>query len=81
MKTWTTEIKAIDGVNPERGIVTYSGPYINALTQNMAQEYCNNNGLGYCKVGDQLISEIPCKPGTYEPDFDNAVDYDTNEDN
>ena len=81
MKTWTTEIMAIDAVNPERGIVLYGGPNIKALTKSMAQEYCNNNGLGYCKVSDQLMSEIPCKPGTYEPDMDNQVDYDTHDDN
>ena len=40
-----------------------------------AQEYCELNGLGYCKVVGELIAEIPCKEGTYEPDFNNMIDY------
>jgi len=27
----------------------------------------------YVVIGE-LIAEIPCKPGTYEPDFDNMTD-------
>ena len=42
----------------------------------MAREYCENNGLGYCHISDEVLSEIPCKKGTYEPDWDNKVDYD-----
>lgn len=48
MKKWLTEIKAIC---PERGeLITWSGPVIEAGTLEEAQHYCNNNGLGYCKV-------------------------------
>jgi hypothetical protein len=75
MKIWLTEILAIDPNNPERGLVKWCGPDIKALTEQHAKEYCQNNGLGYCRVIGELVMEIPCKKGTYEPDFNNAVDY------
>lgn len=45
---FTTEIKAI---HPESGeLVTWQGPNVPGICFNDAQEYCNSNGLGYCKV-------------------------------
>ena len=75
MKLWVTEIKAIDPSNPDRGIVTYCGPEVPGLTLKHAEQYCQENGLGYCKVLGELVAEIPCKHGTYEADFDNMIDY------
>ncbi len=46
------------------------------LTAAMAEQYCQENGLGYCRVTGELTAEIPCKSGTIEPDFDKQVDYD-----
>lgn len=75
MKLWVTEIRAIDPVNPDRGLVTYGGPNVPGFTQKRAEQYCKDNGLGYCKVIGELVAEIPCKKGSYEPDFDKMVDY------
>lgn len=74
MKLYTTIVRAISPVDGE--FKTYAGPYVPGISFADAQEYCERNGLGYCKVDGQLISEIPCKPGTYEPDWDNKIDYD-----
>jgi len=73
MKLYVTEIKAISPLDGE--IKTYGGPNVPGISFADAQEYCENNGLGYCKVYGELVAEIPCKEGTYEPDFDNMVDY------
>lgn len=74
MKKWCTEIRAI--YPPTGELSTFQGPYIEAPSAELAQEYCEKNGLGYCKVNGELIAEIPCKPGTYDPDFDKMIDYD-----
>lgn len=73
MKLWVTEIKAYDPYSNE--LKTYGGPNVPALTHGDAEDYCQDNGLGYCKVLGELIAEIPCKKGSYEPDFDNMIDY------
>jgi len=74
LKKWTTSIKAIDPFTNE--IKDYCGMFICAPSWNAAQEYCNTNGLGYCLVDGELIMEIPCKDGGYDPDFEKSIDYD-----
>jgi len=73
MFKWCTTIRAI---NPNTGeLSTFEGPEIEAPTSKLAHEYCQNNGLGYCQVtGDMPIMSVPCKPGTYEPDFSKATE-------
>lgn len=73
MKLYVTEIIAIRPSDGE--MITYCGPEVPGLTAQDAQDYCENNGLGYCKVLGELICEIACKPGTHEPDFNNMIDY------
>lgn len=73
MTLYTTIIRAI---NPKTGqLCTWQGPNIDAISPKLADEYCQQNGLGYCEVDGKLTMEIPCKPGTDEPDMDNATDY------
>ena len=56
MKTWVTEIIAL---NPLTGnTCIWEGPNIEAETLEEAEEYCQLNGLGYCKVIGQLIDEL-----------------------
>lgn len=73
MKLYTTEIKAIDPTSGE--LCSYAGPHVPGLSFADADHYCQTNGLGYCKVVGQLVAEIPCKPGTLDPDFDRMIDY------
>lgn len=73
MKLWVTEIRAID---PRTGgMKKWCGPNVPGINLIDAERYCQENGLGYCKVIGELIAEIPCKEGAYEPDFKNMVDY------
>ena len=74
MKLWCTEIIAIRPSDGE--LVNYCGPNVPGLTEKMAQQYCEENGLGYCKVVGQLISEIPTKGNTFEADWDNEKFFD-----
>lgn len=80
MKIWGTTIYA-KAPHANGEIREFCGPNIEAPTQELAYEYCQNNGLGYCYIGDELVMEIPCKKGTYEPDWDNAIDYENTQNN
>lgn len=73
MDLYTTTIKAISPIDGE--LKTYGGPNVPGISFADAQNYCENNGLSYCKVDGLLVAEIPCKEGTYEPDWDKMVDY------
>lgn len=79
MKTWCTEIMAIDPIDGE--MKKWIGPNVPGTTQKDAENYCQHNGLGYCKISNLLVVEIPCKKGTYEPDFENQIDYEIIESN
>ena len=67
MKKFTTKIRAID---PEDGkLKTWSGPYIDAETEEEAIRYCKEH-LGYCEVDGRLISTVDPKTGL-RIDYDN----------
>lgn len=73
MNLYVTEIKAIC---PKTGeLKTYCGQNVPGISFEDAQNYCENNGLGYCKVIGLLVAEIPCKPNTYEADWSGQIDY------
>lgn len=57
MNIYTTIIRAI---SPTTGnLLAYSGPKIPGTSFENAQEYCENNGLGYCEVDGILLEVIP----------------------
>jgi hypothetical protein len=79
MKTWSTIIYAI---KPETGTLReFAGPDIQAPSKLLAREYCDNNGLGYCHIGDELLSKIPTKSDGITPDWDKRIDYDIQQNN
>ena len=79
MKLWVTEIIAIDPLSGE--LKKYGGPEVRGINAQAAWDYCQQNGLGYCRVQGELVAEIPCKTGTFEPDFKNMVDYENTQNN
>ena len=70
---WGTEIQALDPKTKE--LKTYGGPNVPGFMRVAAEQYCQRNGLGYCKVLDELVAEIPCKEGSFTPDFGGTIDY------
>ena len=54
--TFTTIIKAIDPLDEE--LKTWEGPLIQAISWTMAEQYLQENGLGYCKIHGLLHSYI-----------------------
>ena len=62
MNQYATQIKAI---NPSTGeITTYTGPNVPGINLQDANNYCQANGLGYCKVLGVLIAEIAANENT-----------------
>lgn len=74
MKLWVTEIRAIKPGTTD-DMRTYGGPNVPGISAKDAQDYCEREGFGYCMVVGELVAEIPCKEGTYEPDWKNMIDY------
>jgi hypothetical protein len=65
MTKYVTEITAI---NPKTGEMSkWIGPNVPGVSIETAQQYCDSNGLGYCKVIGRLVAEIPFEG--------NGVDY------
>lgn len=73
MRIWCTTIYAKCAVTGQ--LKTFCGPNIEAPSAKLAHEYCQNNGLGYCHIEGELQSETPCKPHTFDPDWDKEIDY------
>mgnify|MGYP003650447881 CR=1 FL=1 len=79
MNTFTTLIRAI---NPKTGkLCLFGGPNIEAISMADAQHKCDTTGMGYCLVDAQLVSEVPCKGDSIDPDWDNEVNYQIKENN
>lgn len=67
IKQWTTEIWAVDPIDYNDSdsretisrihSVKWQGPHVPGATIQEAQEYCNKNGLGYCRVVGILVEE------------------------
>ncbi len=73
MNTYTTTIWAESSITGE--LTEYVGPNVPGISFSDAQTYCENNGLGYCKVSGQLVEEIPVVNG--KPDWKNKTDFET----
>lgn len=73
MKMWVTQIQVIDPA--DGSMKSWGGPNVPGINHGDAVQFCQQNGLGYCKVLGDLVAEIPCKEGTNEPDMDKMVDY------
>lgn len=71
MKHWTTKIRAVDPLTGK--IKTYNGPVVPAPCKELAEQYCQINGLGYCQVEDELVAEIPAENG--RPIWSRMIDY------
>ena len=73
MKMWLTTIHALD---PMDGMYKeFNGPVIEAPSKKRAHEFCQNNGLGYCHIGDEVIILPPCNDCNI-PDWEKKIDYD-----
>lgn len=74
MNLYTTLIEAICPIDGE--LKLYRGQDVPGISFADAQNYCNRNGLGYCKVDMLLEANLPCKAGTEIPDWNNIERFD-----
>ena len=75
LRTFTTTVRAIDPADGE--LKTWGGDRVQAISWAEAQHILNTTERGYMKVDGELVAEIPCKPGTFKPDWDGSIDYQT----
>lgn len=68
-----TELDAVDPATGE--LKKWAGPEIEAASLTIAREMCDMNGLGYLRIVGRVVAEIPCKPGTYDPDWSQRKDF------
>lgn len=83
MRIWVTEY----AINPYNNLGTMCGPNIEAPTLEIAQQKCEELKSEWgsdLRIQGRLIMEIPTKIDpdhpereTFDPDWDNAIDYDT----
>jgi hypothetical protein len=78
MKIWITQFRAPDARTGE--VKTWCGENVEAPTWELAQQWCYEN-RGHLKVIGELVAEIPCKEGTYQPDIDKMIDYENIQNN
>lgn len=73
MKIWTTEMQVLNQQTKELHWV--EGMRVKAFTREKAQELLDRYNYHYLILGDEIVAEIPCKPGTLEPDWNKMIDY------
>ena len=56
MYLFTSELHAIDPADGE--LKLWQGPHIEAISLSMAENFCQQNGLGYLKITGILVKEI-----------------------
>lgn len=68
MNLYTTTIRAIDPT--DGGLKTWSGPKVPGISFSDAEQFCQNNSLGYCKVDGVFIGEVSQEDLNWEPGDD-----------
>lgn len=73
MPIFCTEMKVWDNVFNQ--FVTIEGQRIEAPTWQLAEDILIKEDLRWLKITGELIMEIPCKEDSFEPDWENGLDY------
>lgn len=73
MPFFCTQMQVVNQKTKE--LVWIDGMRIEAPTWELAQEIIDKENYNYLIITGQLIKEIPCKEGSFEPDWKNAIDY------
>jgi len=74
MPYFCTQMQVVNQKTKE--LVWIDGMRVEAPTLELAQEIIAKENYHYLIITGQLVKEIPCKEGSFEPDWKNAVDYD-----
>lgn len=79
MKIWSTEMQVLNQKTKELHRV--EGMNVKAFTREKAQELLDKYDYHYLILCDEIVAEIPCKPGTLEPDWNKIIDYEVIQNN
>lgn len=74
MPYFCTQMQVVNQKTKE--LVWIDGMRIEAPTLELAQQIIDKENYHYLIITGQLVKEIPCKKGGFEPEWKNAVDYD-----
>ncbi len=73
MNAYLTEATLVCPVTGD--LKVYRGPNAFGISFEDAQDYCERNGFGYCKVIGKIVSEVPTLPDGLTPDWDSEIDF------
>ena len=73
MNLYTTEIIAICPTTGE--LLKWGGPRVPGISFKDAEDFCQRNGLGYCRVKGKLVADIPTTENTASPDWSQMKEY------
>lgn len=73
IRIWATQILAY--CPHSRALFHWQGPHVPGIDKADAERFCQENGLGYCRVVGQVIEEIPCDDKTGKPDFSRRLSF------
>lgn len=79
MKLWDTQMQVLNQETKE--LCWVEGMRVRAFTREKARAILDKYDYHYLVFGDEIVAEIPCKPGTYDPDWDKMIDYEVIRDN
>lgn len=74
MKLWHTQMQVLNQQTKELHWV--EGMRVIAPTRQKAQDLLDKYNYHYLVLVGEIIAEIPCKPGTNEPEWNRMIDYD-----
>ncbi len=74
MKLWETKMQVLN--QETKQLVWVEGMRVKEATRERAQKILDKYNYHYLVLGDEIVAEIPCKPGTARPDWSRMVDYD-----
>lgn len=57
------------------------GMTVIACSREKAQSILDKYDYHYLILEDEIVAEIPCKPGTFDPDWEKMIDYEAIRDN
>lgn len=73
MKIWQTFMQVLNQGTKE--LVWVEGYRVKSPTRESAQRLLDKHDFHYLVLGDEILAEIPCIPGTDEPDWDRMIDF------
>lgn len=79
MKIWITEMQVLNQETKELHWV--EGMRIKSPTIESAQKILDKYNYHYLVILGELVADIPCMPGTQDPDFNKMIDYEVIENN